>query len=180
MLLLFNILTLSPFVIVSIVGPIIGLDRIPHQIYAAILVLFLFSNVTNPIIQVYFRKDLYDIIKKYFMRIASFLKRRLREVEDQEVGARSRTTESSSLETGVVIGKGENVERDMCEDTIVMQEVGEGGSRINSSCNCQQLLIGVNFELPVTEEESVAVSLDVNVECKGGEDRSGGMDEDDM
>ena len=129
----------------------------------------------SSIIQVYFRKDLYDIIKKYFMRIASIFKRK--EVEDQEVGAKSRTTKSSSLETGVVIGKGENVERDVCEDTIVMQ-VGKGRSRINSSCNGSQLLISVNLELPEIEEKSVAVSVDVDVECKGGGDRRGGMDED--
>ena len=171
MLILFNMFTALPFIITSIVGLIIGLDRMPPQIYASVFVLFLFSNVTNPIIQAYFRKDLYDTIKKYFTRVMSIFKKK--EVGEQDPVVRSGTTDSSS-ENSVVKGKGGSVARGVNEGVIVVAGYGEGSRGINSSCNGSRvhpsscpLPYGEILELRVIEE-TVAFSSSVVVECRGG------------
>ena len=73
MLLLFNVITFSPYIIASIIGLIIGLDKIPHSIYSAVLILFLLSNVTNSIIQSYFRRDLRETITKFSKKVKRLL-----------------------------------------------------------------------------------------------------------
>ena len=65
-LLLFNFLSWLPYIVVSLVGFAVGLERVPNQVYATGFVLFIFSNVSNPVIQTYFRKDLLNSLKKMF------------------------------------------------------------------------------------------------------------------
>ncbi len=63
-LLLFNFISWMPYVIISLIGLGIGLDKIPNQVYSSAFVILLFTNVSTPIIQIYFRKDLVDALKK--------------------------------------------------------------------------------------------------------------------
>ena len=76
-LLIFNLLTLSPYITASIVGLIIGFNNVPRKVYTTVFILFLFSNITNPVIQSYFRKELRDSILKYW----AIVKRQLCRVE---------------------------------------------------------------------------------------------------
>ena len=62
MLLLFNVISFSPYIIARIIGLVVGLENIPPAVYAAVLILFLLNNVTNSVIQSYFRRDLHDAI----------------------------------------------------------------------------------------------------------------------
>ena len=73
MLLLFNVITFSPYIIASIIGLIVGLDKIPSSIYSSVLILFLLNNVTNSIIQSYFRRDLRETITKFSKKLKLFL-----------------------------------------------------------------------------------------------------------
>ena len=68
MLLLFNVVTFSPYITASLIGLIVGLNNIPSEIYATVLILFLLNNVTNSIIQSYFRRDLRDCIYNFLMK----------------------------------------------------------------------------------------------------------------
>ena len=68
-LLICNLLTLLPYITASIVGLIIGFENLSLRFYAAVFILFLFSNITNPVIQSYFRKELRDTILKYWATI---------------------------------------------------------------------------------------------------------------
>ena len=68
-LLLFNVITLSPYIIASVVGLIIGFENLPPQVYATAFVALLLSNVTNPVIQSYFRRELRDTIIKYYRKL---------------------------------------------------------------------------------------------------------------
>ena len=74
MLLLFNVVTFSPYIIASVVGLIIGLENVASQIYTTALILFLLNNVTNSVIQSYFRRDLRDCIVQYFTKLLSICK----------------------------------------------------------------------------------------------------------
>ncbi len=65
MLLIFNVVTFSPYIIASIIGLIVGFDKIPSSIYSSVLILFLLNNVTNSLIQSYFRRDLRKTIEKF-------------------------------------------------------------------------------------------------------------------
>jgi hypothetical protein len=74
MLLIFNVITFSPYIIASIIGLIVGFDKIPSSIYSSVLILFLLNNVTNSLIQSYFRRDLRETIEKFsktFKRLLS-------------------------------------------------------------------------------------------------------------
>ena len=74
MLLLFNVITFSPYIIASVVGLIIGLENVASQIYTTALILFLLNNVTNSIIQSYFRRDLRECIAQYSMKLPNMCK----------------------------------------------------------------------------------------------------------
>jgi len=67
-LLLFNFISWTPFLGISAAGVGIGFQKIPNAVYAASYLLFMFSNVSNPMIQTYFRKDLVDTLKIVFCR----------------------------------------------------------------------------------------------------------------
>ncbi len=73
-LLLFNVITFSPYIIASVVGLIIGLENVASQIYTTALILFLLNNVTNSVIQSYFRRDLRDCIAEQSMKLRSMCK----------------------------------------------------------------------------------------------------------
>jgi hypothetical protein len=73
-LLLFNVITFSPYIIASVVGLIIGLENVASQIYTTALILFLLNNVTNSVIQSYFRRDLRDCIAQQSMKLRSMCK----------------------------------------------------------------------------------------------------------
>lgn len=75
MLLLFNVITFSPYIIASIIGLIVGLRKIPSAAYTAALILFLFNNVTNSVIQSYFRHDLRDALKKHIRKLAYLIRK---------------------------------------------------------------------------------------------------------
>jgi len=68
-LLLFNVITLSPYIIAIVVGLIIGFENLPPQVFATAFVAFLLSNITNPVIQSYFRRELRDSIIKYYRKL---------------------------------------------------------------------------------------------------------------
>ena len=75
MLLLFNVMYYSLYTIAIVIGLIIGLENIPAAIYTAVLILFLFNNVTNSVIQSYFRRDLHNAITTRLRMIASLMKK---------------------------------------------------------------------------------------------------------
>ena len=67
-LFLFNFLSWIPFLLISAVGSGIGFRNIPSPVYVASYILFHFSNVSNPIIQSYFRKELTESLKGIFCK----------------------------------------------------------------------------------------------------------------
>lgn len=74
-LLFFSALSWSPFFIASFTGLLIGLGNLPPQVFVSVFVLFLANNVTTPVIQSYFRKELLDSIKSMWRRgVACFNK----------------------------------------------------------------------------------------------------------
>ena len=72
-LLVANLVSFTMYIIVSIVGFLIGYEKIPDQVYCASLILFLLSNIANPLIQIYFRRDLKDTIIININRIKKLL-----------------------------------------------------------------------------------------------------------
>ena len=62
-LLICNMISWSPYFVTSIISLIVGSENLPATLYASVSILYLFTNVTNPIIQIYFRKDLLDKLK---------------------------------------------------------------------------------------------------------------------
>ena len=97
MLLLFNVITFSPYIIASIIGLIVGLDKIPSSIYSAVLILFLLNNVTNSIIQSYFRRDLQKSLAKF-----SKIVKRLLGGSKPGKRKRSRVSESTEKQSQVL------------------------------------------------------------------------------
>ena len=63
----FNFISVTPFFISIIVHLATG--NVPPEVLTAVLILYLVSNVSNPLIQSYFRKDLKDSIIKYTKKI---------------------------------------------------------------------------------------------------------------
>ena len=64
-LLLCNVVTWSPYFLTSLVGLIIGLERIPDVVFTCVFVLFLLSNISNAFIQVRPFMALYKCQSKY-------------------------------------------------------------------------------------------------------------------
>ena len=62
MLLLANILSFSPYAVVSFIGYGVGFEAIPSPVYATVLVFLLLNNTASAIIQSYFRRDLKEAI----------------------------------------------------------------------------------------------------------------------
>lgn len=180
MLLLFNVLTLSPFLVASIVGLIVGLDRVPRQVYASVFVLLLFNNVSNPIIQAYFRKDLLDTLKKYLMRVKMICK--MRRVEDQQVVmTRKSGMNELSLESGVGNREGGSVEKGVCEGVTVVEVRGHGreSREVQISCNGSSVQFAIspsgNLESTITEGNT-GLSVVVEDMCRGGGEGEEGED----
>ena len=57
-LLIVNLVSLAPYFIVSIVGPIVGFRNIPPVVLASTLVFYLLHSFTSAVVQSYFRQDL--------------------------------------------------------------------------------------------------------------------------
>ena len=57
-LLIVHLVSLTPYVIVNIVGFIVGFRNIPTAVLASILVLYLLHSFTNAVVQSYFRQNL--------------------------------------------------------------------------------------------------------------------------
>ena len=64
-LLLSNIIALLPYYVTTMVAFGVTIEKIPAAVYTASLLLFLLSNVTNSLIQAYFRRDLHKAIVHY-------------------------------------------------------------------------------------------------------------------
>ena len=73
MLLLVNAVSFLPFMSLSIVGFFVGFTSLPAPLYATVFILFLLNNVTNPLVQSYFRRDLWDCVLRFGMRISNCL-----------------------------------------------------------------------------------------------------------
>jgi len=68
-LVLFNTISWIPFFLTSVIGSVgLGYETIPNKAYAVGFILFNASNVFNPLIQLYFRKELAFSIKKVLCR----------------------------------------------------------------------------------------------------------------
>lgn len=61
-LLLANILSFSPYAVVSFIGYGVGFEAIPSPVFATVLVFLLLNNTASAIIQSYFRRDLKEAI----------------------------------------------------------------------------------------------------------------------
>lgn len=61
-LLISHLLSIAPYIIVSIVGFIIGYSEVPSPVYATALVLYLLNIITISLIQSYFRPELRKIL----------------------------------------------------------------------------------------------------------------------
>jgi len=68
-LLIFNTLAWTPLILTGMSSIIVGFYNVPVQLFAATFVLFLTNNVSSPIIQSYFRKDLHNCLKKILYRV---------------------------------------------------------------------------------------------------------------
>ena len=68
-LLIFNTLAWTPLILTGLSSIIVGFNNVPVQLYATTFVLFLTNNVSSPIIQSYFRKDLHNCLKKILYRV---------------------------------------------------------------------------------------------------------------
>ena len=104
MLMVANAISFLPFIVISIVGIAIGLSDIPDVLYAMMFTLCLLNNVTNPLIQFYFRKELWNFAlafgKRMVRQVALLLGKRTRmclgHASDDE--NMSHTTEMNTLD----------------------------------------------------------------------------------
>ena len=75
-LIFFAIFSRLPYLVLVVIARIFGVDTVPHEAYATAFVIFLFNNVATPIILIYFRKDIFNALKKIFCCICTQTKRR--------------------------------------------------------------------------------------------------------
>ncbi len=68
-LLICNAFTWLPYFSAGLIGLVIGLERLPPEFLATVFVIFLLSNVTNSVIQAYFRRELADTMKGWVRRV---------------------------------------------------------------------------------------------------------------
>ena len=72
MLILVLVLSFLPYISISVVGIIIKFQNIPIPVLSAAPILFFMSYIANPIIQIYFRRDLSSFIAKKIKRINKY------------------------------------------------------------------------------------------------------------
>ena len=65
-----TILTFVPGLLVAFIEAVVG-DRQPAAIFTTVMVLFLLNSVLNPIIQSYFRRDVYDFLTTKVLKTKS-------------------------------------------------------------------------------------------------------------
>ena len=68
-LLIVHLVSLAPYIIVSIVGLIVGFRNIPTIVLASTLVLYLLHSFTTAVVQSYFRQDLRHMFQKLMKRM---------------------------------------------------------------------------------------------------------------
>ena len=71
MILAGTILTFLPGVLVATIEAVVGENRQPTAIFTTVLVLFLLNSVLNPVIQSYFRRDVYDFLATKVLKTKS-------------------------------------------------------------------------------------------------------------
>ena len=71
MLLAGTILTFLPGILVGGVEAAVGHHKIPAAVFSTVFVLFLLNSVLNPIIQSYFRRDVYDFLATKVLKTKS-------------------------------------------------------------------------------------------------------------
>jgi len=67
-LLLFNVISWIPYLLVSVIGFALGFNKISNTAYASLFVLYNLTIVTNPLVQTYFRKELIESLKNIFCK----------------------------------------------------------------------------------------------------------------
>ena len=68
-LLIVHLVSLAPYIIVSIVGFIVGVRNIPPVVLPSILVFYLLQSFTNAVVQSYFRQDLRHMFQNLMKRM---------------------------------------------------------------------------------------------------------------
>lgn len=63
-LLVVNVISFGPYILISVVGFFVGFGNIPLPAYTTVVVLYLLSNVTIPLVQSLFRRDLKESLSK--------------------------------------------------------------------------------------------------------------------
>ena len=66
LMLIVGVMTFVPGLLVAISGLIMGKDKLPAQVFPITVVSILFNVVMNPVIQLYFRKDLNDYVARHW------------------------------------------------------------------------------------------------------------------
>ena len=118
-LILFNALSWSPYIVASCIGIIVGTEDIPREVYATAFVLFLFNNVSNPVIQICFRKDLLNFISSTTRKMTGTC--RLKRCQDSSVNSISLRQRKKAC-TNVNCREAKN--NDIIVLTGVVQEIG--------------------------------------------------------
>ena len=168
-LFLFSFLSWIPFLLISAVGLGIGFQNIPDPVYAGGYILFHFSNVSNPIIQTYFRKDLSDSLKailcmwKYAHKVSSGMA--------ISIGSRKK----------IVITSGSS-EIDNSGEETELKNVKVQKEPMASECNnsMETLLTEVTEECSSTTGgtvEQVEISPQENLECSNADHVTHGCNE---
>ena len=65
MLLIVNTISIVPMVTIGIIAKFVGFHNIPDPIYGIVLVIFFLNNISNPIIQCFFRPELKKTITNF-------------------------------------------------------------------------------------------------------------------
>ena len=84
---LVNVLSFLPYIIVSVAEffTAAGYDNIPHPIYSTVLVMYLLSNIFNPIVQSYFRQELRGAVSSC-LRKAKYHHHNIKNSNDKQGG----------------------------------------------------------------------------------------------
>ncbi len=95
-----NLLSRLPYSCIGVVRMIAGsYDVIPNKYYASTFVLYLLNVCVNPIIQIYFRKDLFGVARSLLRRVLVVVQcKSSHELGLPEARSRSKSTRSRNLE----------------------------------------------------------------------------------
>ena len=96
-LLIVHLLSLAPYIILCIVGLIVGFRAIPTILFASTLVFYLLHNFTNAVVQSYFRQDLRQVTIAVMRRL--YYERHNHDLQVKE------RNDSSNVQTEVTLMK---------------------------------------------------------------------------